>query len=58
MARPRGLNTGVPDSFRADLFPLDLERIEEEYMSMIHRMPSSRGGGAEGRLQRSDLLHA
>ncbi|MCL4067244.1 FAD-dependent oxidoreductase [Pseudomonas sp. GX19020] len=32
---------GVPDSFRADLFPLDLERIEEEYMSMIHRLPSS-----------------
>ncbi|MEM8555842.1 MAG: FAD-dependent oxidoreductase [Pseudomonadota bacterium] len=31
----------VPDSFRADLFPLDLERIEEEYMSMIHRIPSS-----------------
>ena len=24
-------------SFRADLFELDLERIEEEYMSMIHR---------------------
>jgi dimethylglycine dehydrogenase len=32
---------GVPDSFRADLFPLDLERIEGEYMSMIHRLPSS-----------------
>lgn len=32
---------GVPDSFRADLFPLDLERIEEEYMSMIHRLPTS-----------------
>ncbi len=32
---------GVPDSFRADLFPLDLERIEEEYMSMIHRIPST-----------------
>ena len=32
---------GVPDSFRADLLPLDLERIEEEYMSMIHRLPSS-----------------
>ena len=31
----------VPQSFRADLFPLDLERIEEEYMSMIHRIPSS-----------------
>ncbi len=32
---------GVPDSFRADLFPLDLERIEGEYMSFIHRIPSS-----------------
>ncbi|MCR8722889.1 GcvT family protein [Frigidibacter sp. ROC022] len=32
---------GVPDSFRADLFPLDLERIEAEYLSMIHRLPSS-----------------
>jgi dimethylglycine dehydrogenase len=31
----------VPHSFRADLFPLDLERIEVEYMSMIHRLPSS-----------------
>ncbi|MCY3995874.1 MAG: FAD-dependent oxidoreductase [Rhodobacter sp.] len=36
---------GVPDSFRADLFPLDLERIEEEYMSMIHRIPSSESAG-------------
>ncbi|WP_378945477.1 FAD-dependent oxidoreductase [Paracoccus sp. R86501] len=32
---------GVPDSFRADLFPLDLDRIEEEYMAMIHRIPTS-----------------
>ncbi|SDW30513.1 GcvT family protein [Roseicitreum antarcticum] len=32
---------GVPDSFRADLFPLDLDRIEAEYMSMLHRLPSS-----------------
>ena len=31
----------VPDSFRADLFQLDLERIEAEYMSMIHRIPTS-----------------
>ncbi|MFM2355961.1 MAG: hypothetical protein RLZZ528_1697, partial [Pseudomonadota bacterium] len=31
----------VPESFRADLFPLDLERIEQEYMSFIHRIPSS-----------------
>jgi len=32
---------GVPDSFRADLFPLDLERIEAEYMAFIHRIPTS-----------------
>jgi dimethylglycine dehydrogenase len=31
----------VPSSFRADLFPLDLDRIEAEYLSMIHRLPSS-----------------
>ena len=31
----------VPDSFRADLFPLDLDRIEKEYLSMIHRVPST-----------------
>ncbi|MFN0115621.1 MAG: FAD-dependent oxidoreductase, partial [Paracoccaceae bacterium] len=31
----------VPESFRADLFPLDLERIEKEYMAFIHRIPSS-----------------
>ncbi|MDP3862610.1 MAG: FAD-dependent oxidoreductase [Phaeovulum sp.] len=36
---------GVPDSFRADLFPLDLERIETEYLSMIHRLPSSESVG-------------
>ncbi len=36
---------GVPDTFRADLFPLDLDRIEEEYMSMIHRIPSSETAG-------------
>ncbi|MGY6411829.1 MAG: GcvT family protein [Alkalilacustris sp.] len=35
----------VPDSFRADLFPLDLERIEAEYMAMIHRLPSSESVG-------------
>jgi dimethylglycine dehydrogenase len=38
---PARFEYAVPDSFRADLFPLDLERIEEEYMSMIHRIPSS-----------------
>ena len=31
----------MPDSFRADLFPLDLERIENEYLSFIKRIPSS-----------------
>lgn len=35
----------VPESFRADLFPLDLERIEAEYLSMIHRIPSSESVG-------------
>ena len=38
---PARFEYDVPDSFRADLFPLDLERIEAEYMSMIHRLPSS-----------------
>ncbi|SPJ24074.1 GcvT family protein [Palleronia abyssalis] len=36
---------GVPESFRADLFPLDLDRIEAEYMSMIHRIPTSEDCG-------------
>ncbi len=38
---PARFEYGVPESFRADLFPLDLDRIEVEYMSMIHRLPSS-----------------
>ena len=38
---PARFEYDVPESFRADLFQLDLERIEEEYMSMIHRIPSS-----------------
>ncbi|EPX87891.1 Glycine cleavage system T protein (aminomethyltransferase) [Rubellimicrobium thermophilum DSM 16684] len=38
---PARFQYGVPDSFRADLFPLDLDRIEKEYMSFIHRIPSS-----------------
>jgi dimethylglycine dehydrogenase len=38
---PARFEYSVPDTFRADLFPLDLERIEEEYMSMIHRIPST-----------------
>lgn len=42
---PARFQHGVPDSFRADLFPLDLDRIEEEYMSMIHRIPSSETAG-------------
>ena len=37
---PARFEYGVPEAFRADLFPLDLERIEEEYMSFIHRIPS------------------
>ncbi|PQM56424.1 MAG: diguanylate cyclase, partial [Rhodobacteraceae bacterium] len=31
----------VPEGFRADLFPLDLDRIENEYLSFIKRIPSS-----------------
>jgi dimethylglycine dehydrogenase len=42
---PARFEYSVPDSFRADLFQLDLERIEEEYMSMIHRIPSSETAG-------------
>ena len=42
---PARFEYGVPDSFRADLFPLDLERIEEEYMSLIHRIPSCEEAG-------------
>jgi len=42
---PARFEHSVPDSFRADLFPLDLERIEEEYMSFIHRIPSSENCG-------------
>ncbi|MGI9390464.1 MAG: GcvT family protein [Boseongicola sp.] len=42
---PARFKYGVPDSFRADLFPLDLERIEGQYMAMIHRMPSCEESG-------------
>jgi len=42
---PAVFEHGVPDSFRADLFPLDLERIEEQYMAMIHRVPSCEESG-------------
>ncbi|TMV09978.1 FAD-dependent oxidoreductase [Ruegeria sediminis] len=42
---PACFEYGVPDSFRADLFPLDLERIESQYMAMIHRIPSCEESG-------------
>ncbi|GAB5448723.1 GcvT family protein [Gymnodinialimonas sp.] len=42
---PARFEYGVPDSFRADLFPLDLERIEAQYMAMIHRIPSCEESG-------------
>ena len=42
---PAVFEHGVPDSFRADLFPLDLERIEEQYVAMIHRIPSCEDSG-------------
>ena len=38
---PARFQYSVPDNFRADLFQLDLERIEKEYFSMIHRLPST-----------------
>ena len=37
---PARFEHGVPDSFRADLFQLDLERITSQYEAMIHRIPS------------------
>ncbi|MEO0683354.1 MAG: FAD-dependent oxidoreductase, partial [Pseudomonadota bacterium] len=42
---PAWAKFAVPDTFRADLLPLDLERIEAEYMSMLHRIPSSETAG-------------
>ena len=42
---PARFEYGVPDTFRADLFALDLERIEEQYMAMIHRIPSCEDSG-------------
>ncbi|WP_424985028.1 GcvT family protein [Microbulbifer sp. S227A] len=42
---PARFEYGVPDSFRADLFQLDLERIEDQYMAMNHRMPSAEDCG-------------
>ncbi|MBL4629061.1 MAG: FAD-dependent oxidoreductase [Roseicyclus sp.] len=42
---PARFEYGVPDSFRADLFPLALDRIEEQYLAMIHRVPSCEDSG-------------
>lgn len=42
---PACFEYGVPDSFRADLFQLDLERIEDQYMAMNHRIPSAEDCG-------------
>jgi len=42
---PARFRHGVPDSFRADLFPLDLGRIEAQYMAMINRIPSCEASG-------------
>jgi dimethylglycine dehydrogenase len=42
---PACFRHGVPDTFRADLFPLDLDRIEQQYMAMIHRIPSCEMSG-------------
>jgi len=42
---PARFEYGVPDTFRADLFSLDLDRIEEQYLAMIHRMPSCESSG-------------
>ena len=36
---------GVPESFYADLLPEDIDRIEEELMSGIHRIPCFEEGG-------------
>jgi len=42
---PARFEYGVPDSFRADLFQLDLERIESQYLAMIHRIPTCEDSG-------------
>ncbi len=42
---PARFKFGVPNTFRADLFPLDLERIETQYLAMINRVPSSENCG-------------
>jgi len=38
---------GVPENFQADLLPGDLERIEGELVSGIHRVPSFEEGGVK-----------
>ncbi|PVH28267.1 GcvT family protein [Pararhodobacter oceanensis] len=42
---PARFDYAVPDSFRADLFQLDLERIEDQYAAMIARIPSCEESG-------------
>ncbi|GAA6193767.1 FAD-dependent oxidoreductase [Phaeobacter sp. NW0010-22] len=42
---PARFEHGVPDSFRADLFPLDLDRIADQYMAMTERVPSCAESG-------------
>ena len=42
---PARFEYGVPDSFRADLFPLDLDRIADQYMAMAERVPSCADSG-------------
>ena len=42
---PARFEYGVPDSFRADLFQLNLDRIEDQYAAMLHRMPSAEDSG-------------
>lgn len=42
---PARFEHGVPDSFRADLFPLDLDRIADQYMAMAERVPSCADSG-------------
>jgi dimethylglycine dehydrogenase len=42
---PARFEYGVPESFRADLFQLDLDRIEDQYMAMNHRIPTAENCG-------------
>jgi len=42
---PARFEHGVPDSFRADLFQLNLDRIEDQYAAMLHRIPSAEDSG-------------